>query len=57
MHMVENPGGRAKMIARIAGGHCFWAESQGGTPFSVLLHFYQQVFQKFVRGGGPMSSP
>jgi hypothetical protein len=48
--------GVAEIFAKIhIGVNAFWAKYQG-VPFHVLLHFYFQVFQKFV-WGCPISSP
>ncbi len=37
------------------GVNAFWVKSQGDKSFLVILHFYEQVFQKFV-WGCPISS-
>jgi hypothetical protein len=43
MHTVENPGGISNFCQNRRGGgvNAFWAKSKGGTPFLVLLHFFE----------------
>jgi hypothetical protein len=40
-------------LPKFLGGQGFQEKLPGGVPlFWVLLHFYEQVFQKFAWGGG-----